>query len=89
MAMYVWLCIHGYVCMAMYSWLCMHGYVCIAMYSWLCVHGYVCMTVNVCMAMYICFVNVSKRVYTCKFTKTAINTCPLDATLSRLKNASN
>ena len=56
MAMYVWLCMYGYVCMAMYVWLCMYGYVCMAMYVWLCMYGCVCMAVYVwlCMYGYVC-----------------------------------
>ena len=38
MAMYVWLCMYGYV-----LGLCMHSYVCMAMYVWVCMYGqYVC-----------------------------------------------
>ena len=33
MALYVWLCMYGFVCMAMY--------VCMAIYVWLCMYGYV------------------------------------------------
>jgi len=47
--MYVWLCMHGYVCMIMYVWLCMYDCVCMIMYVWLCVYDYVCMIMYVYM----------------------------------------
>ena len=41
MAMYVWLCIYGYVSMTT------HGYVCLAMYAWqyMAMYGYVCICI--------------------------------------------
>ena len=59
MAMYVWLCMYGYVCMAMYVWLCMYGYACMAMYVWLCMYGYVC---RLCMFVYMLHIDLEKSV---------------------------
>lgn len=37
--------------MAMYVWRCMCGYVCVAMYMWLCMRGCVCMYVCIFVVM--------------------------------------
>ena len=53
MALYLWLCIYGYVFMAMYVWLCIYGYVSMTMYVWLCMHAWLRIYGYVCMAMYV------------------------------------
>lgn len=48
--MYTWLCLYCYIYMAMYIWLCIDGYVC--MYVQVCLCAYVCMAVHVLLFLY-------------------------------------
>ena len=56
MAMHVWLCVHGYVCMLIWLSICLGIAMYVCLYGY--VYGYVCkfvwLCMYVCMAMYVC-----------------------------------
>jgi hypothetical protein len=65
--MYIYVCIHTYVCILTYVYSCMYTYVCILMYVYSCMYTHVCILMYVysCMYTHVCILMyVSSCMYT-------------------------